>query len=173
VLVRLARKFNSAFRLSPFVLMWFPIAWVLLGLFRGAILTFKFKNLSPLFGHADGISTAVPLVSQQQYTRAMQIYKLIGIAAKNTPWVSNCFPQAIVARLFLGLYRVPYALYFGLHREAPNEGLQAHAWVASGPCNVTGKNSFDGYTVVASYGSQSWNRDLKIVGSSPKLDKVK
>lgn len=154
----IVRKFKSVFRLSPFVVMWFPIVWILLGLFRAAILNLKFKNLSMLFGRSDGIDVAVPLTGETQQIRAWQIYKVIQIASKNTPWVSNCFPQAIVARLLLGLYRIPYSLYFGLCRDADTQELKAHAWVASGPVYVSGDTSFETYTVVACYGSQSWAR---------------
>ena len=155
---RIFRKFKSALSLSPFILAWFPVAWILLGVFRASILMFKFKNLSPLFGNADGISAAVPIVTHKQYQRANQVSKLVKIASRNTPWDSNCFPQAIVARLFLGFYHIPYALYFGLRRDAKTADLKAHAWVVSGPCNVSGEYSFGTYTVVAYYGSQSWDR---------------
>lgn len=152
----LLRKIRSASKLSPFVLFWFPLAWVGLGIFRAAILAFSFKKLSFLFGTFNGIEAGLPLTSMAQINRALQIRKLVSLAAKNTPWQSNCFPQAIVARLFMGLYRVPYTMFFGLSRSDADKTLKAHAWVHSGPCAVSGGFSFDEYTVVACYGSQSW-----------------
>jgi len=68
------------------------------------------------------------------------------LASRYTPWDSNCFPQAVVARGLLGLYRVPYCLFFGVRRHQGR--FDAHAWIATGPIRVTGQYSFNHYTVV-------------------------
>jgi hypothetical protein len=156
VILTVLRKFQSAKGLSLFVLLWFPVIWLGLGILRMAILAFSFKKLSFFFGSFDGINEAIPLLPDVKLNRAIQIKKLVAVAANNTPWVSNCFPQAIAARLLLGIYRVPYALYFGLCRKGDDNALKAHAWVCSGPCAVSGGLSFDDYKVVGCYGSQSW-----------------
>ena len=54
----------------------------------------------------------------------------------------------MAARVLLGLYDVPYALYFGLARDALTRETQAHAWVMAGPVAVTGGASFARFTVV-------------------------
>lgn len=79
------------------------------------------------------------------------IGRLIAMTSRYTPWDSNCFPQAVVARLLLGLYGIPYALYFGLRRDAESGELKAHAWVIAGKVAVTGGHSFNGFTVVGCY----------------------
>lgn len=155
-LANAARKLRSVFRLPIFVLIWFPVAWVMLGLFRLAIITFTFRSLSRFFGRLYGVDAVVPLIGQNKLRRAYLISKLISTAARNTPWESNCFPQALLARFMLGLYRIPYALYFGVQRDGTSRELLAHAWVCSGPCAVSGGDSFDEYTVVGCYGVQSW-----------------
>ena len=82
------------------------------------------------------------------------------LAARYTPWTSNCFPQAVVARMLLGIHRIPYAIHFGLMPEsrtgsgapapaAPRSaGMRAHAWVVAGRVPVTGGHAFHQYTVV-------------------------
>jgi hypothetical protein len=73
------------------------------------------------------------------------------MAAAYTPWDSNCFSQAVTARLLLGLYKVPYVLCFGLSRYREAGVLDAHAWILAGRINVTGGNSFETYTVVGAF----------------------
>ncbi len=143
---------------SWFVLLWLPFVWAMMGFARLAVLMVQFKNLSLLFGSHDGISPAVPLIDECQLRRANEIRRVIHLAARYTPWVSNCFPKAIVARLLLGIYRVPYTLCFGLLRDEHTQNLKAHAWVVSGVCCVSGGQSFMVYTVVGCFGAQSWKK---------------
>ncbi|WP_189641129.1 lasso peptide biosynthesis B2 protein [Paramylibacter ulvae] len=153
-----ARKLRSVFRLTPFVVIWFPFSWIMMGLCRLAIITVTFRSLSRFFGALHGVEPVVPMLNKKQKHRAFQIAKLISITARNTPWESNCFPQALVARIMLGIYRIPYALYFGVKRDGTSRELLAHAWVCSGICAVSGgDDSFDEYTVVGCYGAQSWH----------------
>lgn len=88
------------------------------------------------------------MVGSAQEVRARQIGQTVRLAARYTPWDSNCFPQAVAARLLLGLYGVPYAIYFGLMRDPDSPDMKAHAWVAAGRVRVTGGRSFGQFTVV-------------------------
>lgn len=123
----------------------------MLGVSRLVVLTIPFRRLSALLGKGEGLEPWVPLLSNTQTLRAFRIGRVVRAMARFTPWDSNCFAQAITARLLLGLYGLPYAIYFGLMREAGSTGLKAHAWVAAGRIRVTGGASFGQYTVVAMY----------------------
>jgi hypothetical protein len=123
----------------------------MLGIAKALIFTVSFKRMFPWFGDSAAIELLRPLIDPTQMRRTILIGRVIRMAARYTPWNSNCFPQAIVARLLLGLYRVPYAMYFGLMRDPEVPGLQAHAWVAAGPVDVTGGASFSRFTVVAMF----------------------
>ena len=46
-----------------------------------------------------------------------------------------------MARLLLGLYRLPYTVSMGLRRDPASGEVQAHAWVACGDVCVTGGDS--------------------------------
>jgi hypothetical protein len=136
------------------VLIWLLLvpSWVLLGLARALILARSFQRLSHWLGRkADGLEPVRPVISPHQATRAVQIGRVIRMAARYTPWTSNCFPQAVVARVFLGLFGIPYALYFGLRRDLTQSEMQAHAWVVAGDVPVTGGESFSRYTAVGVY----------------------
>ena len=134
--------------LPLFVQIWIVPVWIMLGLARAAINILSFKKLVPLLGNQGDLAFSVPLIDPKKEKRAKQIGFVIRAAAKWTPWTSDCFPQAIVARILLGLFRVPYGLFFGVLRNQEQDSLEAHAWVAAGPVRVTGGYGFGRFTVV-------------------------
>lgn len=148
----LRRKARSWASLPFFEKVWFAPVWLLLGLSRLALRMIEFRRLAPLLGqHARNV-VVIPLVTESQCARARRIGRVVRLAARYTPWVSNCLPQAVTARLLLGLYRVPYAFYFGLAKDGGEHSpLRAHAWICAGPVAATGGNSFREFTVVSTF----------------------
>ena len=148
MLKTLKRKCISFWNLSLFIKLWFLPVWMLLGISKVMILTLEFRRIAPYFGQPAGTTPWLPLITNKQISRALLIGRLIKISARYTPWESNCFPQAISARILLGLYQIPYILYFGLMREKATQEIKAHAWVLAGKVNVTGGKNFGQFTVV-------------------------
>ena len=148
MLKTLKRKCISFWNLPLFIKAWFLPVWLLLGISKVMILTCEFRRIAPYFGRSAGTTPWLPLITNKQASRALLIGRLIKLSARYTPWESNCFPQAISARILLGLYQIPYALYFGLMREKATQEMKAHAWVSAGKVNVTGGKSFEQFTVV-------------------------
>lgn len=147
----LIRKLQAIRRLSAFSIFWLPFILVTLGFARAAILALTFKRLSPVLGTKLDSLSATTKISARQYKRAVQISKAVQMVARNVPWVANCFPQAIAARILLGVYRIPYVLFFGLRRDRRTQELLAHAWVVSGELVVTGSMAEETFTPVALY----------------------
>ena len=140
--------------MPPLFYLWLIPAWFLLGLSRFVIITLTFKRFAHWLGLHDGLAPRTPLATVKQEMRARAISSAIIVASKYAPWKANCFPQAITARLILGLYDIPYALFFGLMRskqQAELGELKAHAWVVSGRVNVTGGRSFGQFTSVGCF----------------------
>lgn len=78
-----------------------------------------------------------PLLGARELGRARQIGWVVRTAAARTPWTSDCFPQALTARLLLRVARVPHVVTFGLRRDDTG-ALKAHVWVAADQVAVTG-----------------------------------
>jgi len=150
----IVRKLRSMRRLSLFSILWFPIVWLGLGLARASILVITFKRLSPILGRKSLTLDMQVFPNDAQIRRAVQIRKVIEMGARNSPWVANCFPQAIVGRVLLGLYRIPYCLFFGMRRDKETADLLAHAWIMAGPEYVTGRCGGETYTAVGCYTNQ-------------------
>ncbi len=149
--VSVFRKLSSYTSLPLFHKLWFVPIWLMLGLARAMVLVVPFRLIAPILGQGLGTSAAVPLAGPKQETRARQIGQTIRLASRYSPWDANCLAQAIVARIVMGLYGVPYVLFFGLSRSAGQAGLDAHAWTVSGRVAVTGGYSFDRFTIVGVY----------------------
>jgi len=150
-----ARKMRTFLSQPPLFYVWLVPAWILLGFSRAAILMFSFKRIARWLGAHDGLAPRSPLSTPKDERRARGIGRAIKVAATYTPWESVCFPQSIVARIILGLYNIPYALFFGLMRDKKEAELKAHAWVVSGRINVTGGASFNQFTVVGCFVSDA------------------
>jgi hypothetical protein len=131
-------------------------AWSLLGFSRLLILLLPFRLVRRLLGEHGPPDATTPgiAVTATERARAERIGVIVQVAARHTPWKSECYPQALTARVLLGLRRIPHRVCFGLRRE--NDALVAHAWVlagtGAGAVPVVGGDGSD-YTEVGSY---SW-----------------
>ncbi|MBD9362431.1 lasso peptide biosynthesis B2 protein [Methylomonas fluvii] len=157
LLLIITRKIRSFARLSRFEKAWLLPAWFLLGLSRLLILLVPFRLLVLGFGTPYGSNAWVPLLGAREEAMALAISRIVLSAARNTPWKSNCFPQALAARMLLGFYGVPYVLFFGVTRDIAETKMKAHAWVAAGRIRVTGGESFSRFAVVGCFVSSRFS----------------
>lgn len=143
---RLSRKWQSFKRLPLRVRAALPLAWLMLGLARLAIVALPFDVVRRWLGGHHDVAPWLHRLRPEQTRAARDVGQLVRLAARYTPWTANCLPQALVARSLLIMARQPHTVFFGLRRES--SGLMAHAWVASGMVVVTGGYGFGHYTVV-------------------------
>ena len=153
-------KLLTFFRYPNFVKIWVVPVWLGLGIAKATIVTVSFRRLAPRLGNAVGVAPWVPIIDEAQQKRARLIGQVIRLASRYTPWDSNCFPQAIIAKAMLAAYRVPYCLFFGLYRNAATGAFDAHAWVVAGRVKVIGGWAFDKYTVVGVFSSPQLTRNI-------------
>lgn len=146
-LVHLARGFASLGHTDQ---ARFAAAWSLLGLSRFAILVLPFTVVRRALGERRDPGAPAPLipVDDATATRAARIGAIVRLAARHTPWRSECYPQALTARLLLAVSRIPHVVSFGVRRDG--DALVAHAWVHAGGVPVTGGSAHD-YTEVGSF----------------------
>ena len=144
----LKRKLNSFFSQSFTTQYLLVPAWLLTGIARLVVLTLPFRMFAQGLGAHHGVSAFIPLLDGKQQARALSIGRAVRMSSTLAPWNANCQAQAIAARCLLSLYRVPYAIFYGIAKD-PIEQMKAHAWVCSGPIQVTGGYGFDEFTVVA------------------------
>ena len=132
--------------------LFFILNWPLCGLARLAINTLALPRLSIYFGSFQKTTTFSTILTATQKQQAIRIGQFVRLAAKYTPWDSSCLTQAMVAKFWCRIFKIPYILYIGF-AKAPEEasGYKGHAWVTAGPIAVTGGNGFVEYKVVSTY----------------------
>jgi len=138
--------------LSWFVRVWYVPVWILLGMSRLAILTLDFRRIAAFLGSEAGDSPPDTHLNSDQERQALEIGRVIASAALRTPWTSNCFTQAVTARIVLGLHRLPCVVFFGIARQTEKGQRLAHAWVRTGDVFVTGGSRMSGYAVLVAFG---------------------
>lgn len=145
----IARRLRNLRAKPLFAIGWFVPLWLMLGLARAAILFVPFRRLAPRLGRSVPPDTAPMLLDVAAGQRAVEIGRAIRVAARYTPWLSNCFPQAIVGHLMLSLHGIPHLLFLGVRRA--DAGLEAHAWVMADLVPVTGREERKSYSAAACF----------------------
>jgi hypothetical protein len=130
----------------------FFINIVLLGMAKASVKLFAYKRIAPYFGKNCRMLVASTLISKTHIQQAALIARSIKLAARYTPWDSNCLPQAMLAKFWCGHYQIPYFFFIGFAKSTQKPlGQDAHAWVTAGPVVICGGNSFNAFHVVSSY----------------------
>jgi Transglutaminase-like superfamily len=146
--MHLLRKLHSLFNQSFTTQLLLLPAWLMTGLARLLVLLVPFRLLARGLGRRYGVSAFIPMLDEKQQATALSIGRAVRMSSTLAPWNANCQAQAISARWLMGLFGLPYAVFYGVAKD-PIEKMKAHAWVCAGPIQVTGGYAFDEFTVVA------------------------
>lgn len=131
--------------------------FILLGVARLSLQMIPFRRLAQ---HLGPLQTETPSDAPPEHlAQARRVALAIARVSPYTPWTSNCFPQALVAKHWLRRRRIPTTLYLGValtkSEGAPNSDMTAHAWLRCGPLIVTGGRGHERYTVTACFSDSS------------------
>jgi hypothetical protein len=130
----------------------FFINWILCGIARAVVKALPFRWYAYYLGQRHPKTILSTVISKSQMQHARQISRSIKLAAKYTPWTSNCLPQAMVAAFWCQRYHIPYILFIGFNPSSlKTNGFDGHAWVTAGPIAITGGDSFHSHHVILSY----------------------
>ena len=127
----------------------------LLGVARLALRWIPFRRLARHLGPMQTeTSTVAPA---EQLVQARRVGLAIARISSYTPWTSNCFPQALVAKHWLRRRHIPTTLYLGVALTKPEASstrseMEAHAWLRCGPFLVTGGHGHERFKVTACFG---------------------
>lgn len=147
---RLRARLGNLWR-WPWADKWLLVqVYLLLGITRLGINTLSFKRLARYFGphKVETPATAAP----ETLAAARRIAWAIRRVSPYTPWVSNCFPQALTAKILLRRRGIPSTLYLGAAFKEDKSGLEAHAWLRCGPMYVTGGKGDEQFGTVGVFG---------------------
>lgn len=159
---RLARLIAIALGFSWRKRFWLLLMYPLSGLIRAAVLLVPFKHLSRCLGiHYRNYQLCV-LVTDAQLQMAREIGGTIALIDKYTPWQTNCMVEGILARIWLGFYKIPYVFYMGAYlTKDDSQPMKAHAWVGVGPRLIVGGRGHQRYAIVSTFVSKALTGALK------------
>jgi len=151
------RRLRNFLQRDPFIKWWVLPAWVGIGLASLAIALASFRRIAPHLGSFHEPGEPAPATTPAQAEQARLIGITVRLAARFSPWRADCYPQAIVARFLLDLYRIPFTLSMGVKRDAETGEMEAHAWVRSGDVFVTGGDGDAEYNTIAMFSNAGSN----------------
>jgi len=167
---RILRKCRNFLSLRNREKVWFVFLFILSAWVRLLILTLPFRRIAPCLGAHYQNHQLAAIASKDQLYTAWRIGRVTELATKYTPWQSKCLVQAILARILLGYYSIPYVMHLGVRKSAPITDIQqeenilkAHAWLSVGPRIITGREGHRAFAIVATFIQPS------LLGSADKL----
>lgn len=142
----------------PWAERWLLVrVFILLGVARLSLRMIPFRRLAQYFGPPQ--TETPPDAPPEHLAQARRVALAIARVSPYTPWTSNCFPQALVAKYWLRRRRIPTTLYLGVALTrpdgAPNSQMTAHAWLRCGPFIVTGGQGHECFAVTACFGDSN------------------
>jgi hypothetical protein len=111
--------------------------YVLLVLARAAISLVPLRRITRLLG-APMAETASGELDPAESRYARRVGWCIEKLSPHTPTESNCYPQALTARVLLHRKGIPSTIYYGAAFEPGRPALATHAWRRCGSLIVTG-----------------------------------
>jgi hypothetical protein len=147
--LHIRRRARNFVRQDTFFKLWLLPVWIGTGMASIVICIIPFRNIAALLGTLRGTLKPSVVATAAEEQRALQIGRTVRLAARYAPWRADCYPQAIVARLLLGLYGIPFTLSMGVRRDPATDQMHAHAWVQCGSVDVTGGDGDSEYQTVA------------------------
>lgn len=157
-LKRISRRLRQAAALS-WADRWLLVeVLLLLGLARLTLKIVPFRRIAQHLGELQVETSAEE--APDRLAQAQRIALAVSRISPHTPWISNCFPQALTAKFWLRQKRIPSTLYLGvaLNKEDAETQMEAHAWLRCGGMYVTGGKGDERYAVVACFGGKAEGR---------------
>lgn len=118
-------------------------ATVWLGLARFYVRWLPFRWLGPWLRRSEPAGDDPEL--------AARIGRAVLTAARHVPWQAVCLPQALAAKLMLGLRGQGSTVHLGAKLDEGGD-IAAHAWLSCGDKVVTGNADRPGYTQLIKFG---------------------
>ncbi len=120
-------------------------AWVLIALSRLILVFIPFRKILPLLGTQVTLHEEVDKTKNEfQYIRSA-----IARACRYSFWRTECFEQALCAKLMLKLRKKRSTIYFGVKNEE-NE-FSAHAWLICNNEIITGGSQTEKFKVLTAF----------------------
>lgn len=115
----------------------------------------NFSRVAPTLGKSMSETSCSTKTSDKQTLQ--NVSAAIHLMSRYTFWESECLVKAIAGMKMLEKRRIESTLYLGTAKEKTGN-LVAHAWLRSGPYYISGSETMNKFTVVASFAKENRNK---------------
>jgi hypothetical protein len=142
--VVLVRKIKTFYLLPQGVKWLLPKAIFLSVVVKAALVFFPFRIVLRWMGKIKEESEQMP--HPKSLALRKEIKKAVELCDRYTFWKTECYTQALAAKILLRGYGLPSTVYIGFCKS--DDGTyKGHAWLRSYDLVVTGKASMEEFTV--------------------------
>ena len=142
------RKIRTAVQADPALRSLFWQAFWLSAMVKFALVFMPFRKVLSWKGRLGAESHSGADPASEAYRKTLQ--SAMRLCNLYTPWPTECYTQAITARILLRRKGLPGTVYIGFRRT--DEGSYAgHAWLRSYDRVITGREEMDKYVVHSFY----------------------
>jgi hypothetical protein len=144
----LIRKIKS-FADTPASFKWiFLKAWFLSAFVKITLVFLPFSRVMKWKGQPGKETPTLPDPRTDEYRRMLQ--SAMRLVALYTPWKSECYTQALTAKIILQQRGMPATIYIGFRRDRTG-AYEGHAWLRSYDRIITGNQEINTYQVHTCY----------------------
>lgn len=111
---------------------------------RATLLFLPFKKVLSWLGEPNKETAQDTTAAYTAY--AHKVKTALWLCNKYTPWKTECYVQALTARILLRRKGVPSTIYIGFRKNSDNQ-YEGHAWLRTGGIIVTGNKKLSAFHV--------------------------
>jgi hypothetical protein len=144
-LKKLLKKANSFIKMPALRKRLFVEAVYTSAIVKFSLLFMPFNQVSRWLGNRNPeVSDAQTLSEKDVYL--LETQKALKLCDKYTPWPTECYTQALTAKILLQRRAISSVLYIGF-KKGENNHFEGHAWLISQSHVITGHCDFRQYQV--------------------------
>lgn len=146
--MRLYRKIQTAYRSDPALRSLFWQSYILSALVKFTLVFLPFRKVLAWQGKINVETPAIPDEATAGFRKTLQ--SAMRLCDQYTFWKTECYTQALTAKILLGRRGIPSTVYIGFHKQ--EDGRYAgHAWLRSYDRIITGREGMEKYTIHSFY----------------------
>lgn len=146
--MRLIKKIQSFVRTDRTVKILFLRAWFLSAVVKFTLVFLSFRKVLNWQGKINMESPDRPDEASLEFRKCLQ--SAMRLCDKYTFWKTECYTQALTAKILLNKKGIPGTVYIGFNKTEKGE-YKGHAWLRSYDRVITGETEENSYTVHSFY----------------------
>lgn len=142
------KKIKSFFSVHWEIKLLFFKAYILSAFVKFSLIFLKFKVILNWQGKINSETT--DKTDDYSLTFRKNVKSAMRLCDKYTFWKTECYTQALTAKILLNRNGIPCTIYIGFKKDE-NGKYEGHAWLRSYDMLITGGEKIDNYTVHSFY----------------------